>query len=270
MENQKFMDLSVDLIDEPEREMRSVIVREKMDELVKSIRRLGIIQPLRVAEKGERYEVICGHRRLLAAKALGLVTVPAIVADSSDDVALAEAVHENFVREDVNPVDLAGWLQQVKQAKGLTNEALSSLFGKSRGWAGHYLALLHCDGGIQAAVAAGQIDVASAQRLQSVEDPNVRHSLLKHAVVGGASQSVISRWVAGAKGESVYSETGPEMEVDQENVPEPEPLVFECAFCRGEKPSEDQVAMPVCSECFQAFRAAAKIEQKKIEEVEKE
>jgi len=270
MSKEIFMELSIDLIDEPEKELRSVISREGLDALIDSIRDRGVLQPLRVRENGERFEVICGHRRLLAARALGLATVPVVVAETSADSSAIEVVHENLIREDVNPIDLARWLQRVKREKGLTNEALSSLFGKSRGWSGHYLALLNCDGGIQAAVAAGQIDVISAQRLQSVVDPSTRHSLLTHAVKGGASQSVIAGWVAREKGNYV-SETESGVGPGDLGPIEAEPsLMFECLFCYAEKPAENQVLIPLCSECYQAFKEAEKLEHKKIGEEVKE
>lgn len=264
MESLKLNEISVDLIDPPERELRSVVIREKLDELVESIRILGIIQPLRLAQKGDRYEVICGNRRLMAARALGMPTVPAVVADGEGDTALVETVHENLMREDVNPIDLGRWLREVKDRKGLTNEALSSLFGRSHGWAGQYLVLLKCDGGIQAAVAAGQIDVISARKLQSIEDSNVRHSLLAHAVRGGASQAVIGSWVAREKagGRSSPGESGE----DQEEIPEPAsgppPLTLPCGWCGKIVPSEVMITVSFCIDCFGAFQEAVQNERK--------
>lgn len=262
VKNQKIDEVSVDLIDLPERELRSVIIREKLDELVESIRILGILQPLRLARKGDRYEVICGCRRLLAAKALGMPTVPCIVADSKGDTALVEAVHENIIREDVNPIDLGRWLREVKREKDLTNSEVSALFGKSHGWASQYLVLLKCDGGIQAAVAAGQIDVVSARRLQSVEDSNIRHSLLTHAVQGGASQATISGWVAREKIREKGDHAWGDGEESGEESEPPAELTFVCGWCGLDRPSEDMINVPFCSECFAAFKQAVKLEEK--------
>ena len=188
------------------------------------------------------------------------------MAESASDTALVEAVHENLIREDVNPIDLARWLREVKREKNLTNTELSTLFGKSHSWASQYLVLLNCDGGIQAAVAAGQIDVVSARRLQSVEDSNVRHSLLTHAVRGGASQTTISSWVArervskeGGMGNGVLPDSG--------EPPAPlAPLVFTCFYCGASTPSEEQISIPFCSECYQTFVQAVENEASKVKE----
>jgi len=265
MSKETYDAISVDLIDAPERELRSVMIREKLDELVESIRMIGIIQPLRLARKGERYEVICGHRRLMAAKALGLATVPAIVAESTSEIALVEAVHENLVREDVNAIDLARCLREVKREKNLTNSEVSALFGKSHGWAGQYMVLLNCDGGIQAAVAAGQLDIISARRLQSIEDDNTRHVLLTHAVRSGASQATIGGWVSREKAREDGGFSDGVLPDDGDPPAEPEALVFTCRWCGESNASEEMITMPFCSRCYQDYIHAMKLEAAQAE-----
>ena len=75
MEEAIFENVSIDEIDEPEDELRSEISQEKFDELVASIKTIGIIQPLALAQNEARYQIICGHRRFMAAKAIGLFLV---------------------------------------------------------------------------------------------------------------------------------------------------------------------------------------------------
>ncbi len=257
-------EVSIDLIDPDVPELRSMIAQEKFDELVDSIRALGIIQPLRLAKNGQKYEIVCGHRRYQAAKSLGLAAVPAVVVEGSAHDYLVDTVHENLMREDVNPMDLAQWLQDIKMEKGLTVEALSQMFGKSGGWAGHYLGLLKCDGDIQVAVAQGKIDVISARRLQTVPDAAVRHSLLGHVIQSGASQAVIAGWVKKEKASAGYvgSALGPaEPGADEETV---EIQSFLCGWCNEKKEVADQLMMSLCSVCYQSFREAAKVEQSRL------
>ncbi len=255
--------ISVDDIDESENELRSELIQEKFTELVDSIRKIGIFQPLLLTKRGERYDIVCGHRRYLAAKALGLAVVPAIILPGDAKDHLVETVHENMVREDVNSMDLATYLDKLRIEKGLTNEALSKMFGKSAAWAGHYLALLRCDPAIQQAVAVGKVDVLSARRLQTIKRPDVRSSLLGFVIKSGASQATIKGWVDREKANEggVDGRADPESEETEETA-EPE-YKFECCWCAEMYPMDEQISLPFCGICFQQFKEAVKLEERK-------
>ena len=101
----KFELIPLDRIKDPERPMRADLTPESVDELVFSIRDVGIIQPLVVSASGDNYEVIAGHRRLLAASVAGLTEAPCIIVDTKGLDREVMKMHENIAREDINPID---------------------------------------------------------------------------------------------------------------------------------------------------------------------
>src|ERR1700731_4447856 len=92
--------IPVGLIDTRSDQPRRRMGRSLLGELTESVRMHGILQPIRVRQKGDRYEVIAGARRLSAARQAGLSTVPAVIADVGDDEAYLETLVENIQRED--------------------------------------------------------------------------------------------------------------------------------------------------------------------------
>jgi len=253
------------MIDEPSLEIRSVIVRENFELLVDSIKRLGVLEPVKVKEVDGRYEIIYGNRRFLAARQAGLATIPAIVADGESDTAVEEMVHENLMREDLNPLDLANWLAQIKGMEGLSNEVLSAKFGFSRGWAEQYLALLKCDDNIQVAVAQGKIDIVSARRLQTIKDPVRREALLESAKRSGASQSVISGWVAQEQVREGTRPGVPQASGALDQVEKPPELTFICLWCNDKFSTEKMITARFCPECYSDLNTAINKERKESE-----
>jgi ParB family chromosome partitioning protein len=87
---------------------------DKLNELADSIRARGILQPIRVRRRGDGYQIIAGERRFRAALLAGLTDVPAIVVDQEDDQAYIDSLIENVQREDLNPIDRAEALRQLR------------------------------------------------------------------------------------------------------------------------------------------------------------
>jgi ParB family chromosome partitioning protein len=87
---------------------------DKLNELADSIRARGILQPIRVRRRGDGYQIIAGERRFRAALLAGLTDVPAIVVDQEDDQAYIDSLIENVQREDLNPLDRAEALRQLR------------------------------------------------------------------------------------------------------------------------------------------------------------
>src|SRR5207247_9171177 len=101
--------------------------------LAASIREVGILQPLVVRRSGDgRYELIAGERRLRAAKAAGLATVPIVLRDSEDADLLREALIENIHREDLNPIEQAEASRALLEALGVKQQELGARLGGAR------------------------------------------------------------------------------------------------------------------------------------------
>lgn len=156
-----------------------------LNELAVSIRNQGIIQPLLVRQlpgMPQRYEIVAGERRWRAAKLAGITEVPVIVTEYSDKEAMTVALVENLQREDLNPLEEAEALQALREAHGLSQEALAEQLGKSRSAVANSLRLLQLPPTIQEGLARGDISAGHARALLAVADAELR-ALLYAAII---------------------------------------------------------------------------------------
>ena len=119
--------IPTDRIKDPERPLRANLTPESVDDLVFSIREVGIIQPLIVCESGDGFELIAGHRRLLAAEVLQLNEVPCLVVETNNQDKEVLKLHENIGRQDISPIDWANHLDYLKQQYKLSNAKLAEM-----------------------------------------------------------------------------------------------------------------------------------------------
>lgn len=193
----EYRELPIGLIDAPALPSRSEMDPPLLDELTASIRDHGILQPLSVARCGERYEVIAGHRRLLAAKRAGLVVAPAIVYASADAALEAIKYAENRHREELNAADEAIWFNELLERDcGGDVDRLCAQLGEKRSYIENRLNLFAGDEEIFRALQAGKIGIGVAQQLNRCTSQQYRRYLLHQAIVGGATVAVASGWIA--------------------------------------------------------------------------
>ncbi|GAF05449.1 putative chromosome-partitioning protein ParB [Saccharicrinis fermentans DSM 9555 = JCM 21142] len=119
---------------------RSRFDEEKLDELAKSIEKIGVIQPLTVRKSGNKYQLIAGERRFRASKIAGLEKIPAYVRTADDETMLEMALVENIQREDLDPIEIAISYQRLIDECKLTQESMSERVGKKRATVTNYLA----------------------------------------------------------------------------------------------------------------------------------
>lgn len=182
---------------QPRREFR----QEELDELIHSVREFGVLQPIVVrplaaAENGASFELIMGERRLRAATAAGLATIPAVVRETADDAMLRDALLENLHRANLNPLEEASAYQQLLADFGITQDELATRLGRSRPQVTNTLRLLRLPEKIQAQVAVGVLSAGHARALLSVDDPAAQASLAEKIV----SQSLTVRQAEEAAG----------------------------------------------------------------------
>lgn len=152
---------------------RTEFDQEQLEELIASIREVGVLQPIVVrplpGDSG-KYELIMGERRLRATKAIGLDTIPAVVKDTKDDDMLRDALLENLHRAQLNPLEEASAYQQLLQDFGITQEALAARIGRSRPQISNTLRLLRLPASVQSKVAAGVLSAGHARAILAVGD----------------------------------------------------------------------------------------------------
>ena len=131
-ENDAVKTLSIDLIDNNPGQPRKQFDEEKLQELANSIEQHGIVQPLIVKKKGERYTIIAGERRFRAARLAGIKDIPVIVRDMDDREVMEVALIENIQRENLNPIEEAAAISFLMRQHDLTQEEVAKRLSKSR------------------------------------------------------------------------------------------------------------------------------------------
>src|SRR5882672_5180876 len=180
-------EVAIDLIDPSSFQPRSVFDGAKLDELARSIRANGVVQPLLLRRKGSRFELIAGERRWRAAQRAGLTKVPAIVRSVSDEKLLEIALIENIQREDLNPIEEARAYKKLIDALGLTQETVAERVGRDRSYVTNYLRLLKLPEDLQELLQAGRMSTGHARALLGVDDPDIQRRIARKIIEQGLS-----------------------------------------------------------------------------------
>lgn len=183
------------LIDEPAVAIRSTFDEVQLGELAASIRDMGLIQPIIVKPAGDRYEVVAGHRRLIACQLAHLDPVPCLVRAAGAIDPNAVKIAENYYREPVNPAEEAAFLDNLLNTQcGGDTDNLAALIKHSRSYVEDRLTLHRGDPRILEALKQRQISLTVARELNRVKDADLRLVYTEAAIRGGATASVIRTW----------------------------------------------------------------------------
>jgi ParB family chromosome partitioning protein len=157
---------------------RQAITEESLAELAASIREHGVIQPLVVTQAGDEYQLIAGERRWRAAQLAGLVTVPAIIKETTPQQMLELALVENVQRADLNPLEEASAYRQLMDEFGLTQEEVAERVGKSRTAVANTVRLLRLPDDLKEALATGRISEGHARAILSLPTARLQRQAL--------------------------------------------------------------------------------------------
>jgi len=175
VEQHNVVELNIDELQPGQYQPRLQLREEGLAELAESIREQGVLQPLIVrvvtltAGGPTRYEIVAGERRWRAARLAGLVTVPVMVRDLTDQSALAVALIENLQREDLNPVDQARSMSRLIEEFALTHDEIAKALGRSRAAVTNFLRLLDLADVVKDFLVQGSIDMGHARALLPLE-----------------------------------------------------------------------------------------------------
>jgi len=196
----RFAELDPTRITPNPRQPRQVFDEEAQDELVRSVREVGVLQPVvvrRIAGPGEaRYELVMGERRWRAAQAAGLLTIPAIIRQTADDVMLRDALLENLHRAELNPLEEAAAYDQLLKDFGCTQDELAERIGRSRPQISNTIRLLKLPPSVQRRLAAGVLSAGHARALLGLPDAAGQERLAQRIVAEGLSVRSVEEIVA--------------------------------------------------------------------------
>jgi len=162
---------------------------QELEDLVVSIKKHGVLQPITVTEKDDGgYELIAGERRLRASQIAGLATVPALVRNATRQEKLEFALIENIQRQNLNPIEEAFAYERLMQEFGLTQEQVAEQVGKARSTVANMVRLLDLPEEIQKALMDGKLSPGKAKALLSLKD--VKEQKAVFASMMGESMTV--------------------------------------------------------------------------------
>jgi len=197
VEGARFAELPVGQVHPNPRQPRQVFDADAQAELVRSIRAVGLLQPVVVRPTGaDAYELVMGERRWRAVTEAELDTIPAIVRETRDDAMLRDALLENLHRAQLNPLEEAGAYQQLLDDFGCTQDELASRVGRSRPQITNTLRLLRLSPPVQRRVAAGVLSAGHARALVTIDDAEAQERLALRTVAEGLSVRALEEMVA--------------------------------------------------------------------------
>ena len=186
--HEKVMMIKIDQIQASRFQPRINFSPEKIDELAKSIREKGIIQPVLVRSIGENYyELIAGERRLRAAKKLGLAEMPAIIRRVADADLLEMSIIENIQREELNVVEEAKAYRRLAQEFGLTQDTIADRVVKDKSSISNLLRILNLPIVIQDFISKNLITFGHAKALMSIHDEKRQITFCEEIIEKGLS-----------------------------------------------------------------------------------
>ena len=170
-------EVDISLIDNNPKQPRKIFDPTLLDELAQSIKIYGVIQPILLTKKGDRYLIVAGERRFRASIIAGKKTIPAIIKDLDDKEVKEIALLENIQRQDLNPIETARAMKELMDTYGWTQETLADRLGKSRPSIANNLRLLSLCPEVIDLVEKGKLSAGHARSLVVVTNPEVQLKL---------------------------------------------------------------------------------------------
>lgn len=194
-----FQELDITQIEPSPHQPRRDIDTAQIEELAKSIRQEGLLQPIVVRKNGERYQLVAGERRWRACQSLEMKKILARVVHVGESSAAAIALIENLQRENLNPIEESLGYASLMRDFDLTQEAVAERVGKPRSSIANALRLLQLSRETQGFISRGLLSVGHAKVLLGLENEEQRTLLARRIVEKGLSVRDTERLVQGLK-----------------------------------------------------------------------
>jgi ParB family chromosome partitioning protein len=189
------IELSLDDIAPNPYQPRQAWNEEQLRELADSIKENGVIQPIIVRQKGNKYEIVAGERRFRASEIAGLQKIPAMVRKTDDSEMLALALVENIQRADLNPIEKAKAYQNFMETFGLTQEQAAQKLGQDRSVVANFIRLLNLPSEVKQMLVDGSLDMGHARAILALPTDDLRKRLANRALAGRLSVREVERLV---------------------------------------------------------------------------
>ncbi|MCX6549595.1 MAG: ParB/RepB/Spo0J family partition protein [Acidobacteria bacterium] len=203
------LEIDIDRISPNHYQPRAHADESRIDELARSIKSSGLIQPIVVRRVGNAYQIIAGERRWRAAQRAGLLKVPVTLRDvpeGQEQKLLELALVENLQREDLNPIEEAFAYKRLVDEFDLTQDEVAAAVGKDRSTVANLLRLLKLPQDVRDEVSANNLSMGHARALLALEKEQDQRNLAREIVARGWSvretEQMVTRALTKAKGGS--------------------------------------------------------------------
>jgi len=246
----EYQDIDLKLIDEPDGRIRLEIDQDEIESLADSIKEVGQIQPINLAIKGKRFEIIAGHLRYLAMQKLGRSTIKAIVKDVPKKEMVLIRASENLKRQNLSPIEEGAIYADLVDEHGMTKMGIAEKFGTPASTIRARIDLLRLQTEIQKLIHKGLISVAVGEELNNIDDKRELIKNLDYAVNNGCSLETAKEWVKDYRKSLTYEPTG-----TGGGNPIGEPLIDKpnyqaCELCSNPVEVQDMKIIRICEGCF--------------------
>jgi ParB family transcriptional regulator, chromosome partitioning protein len=189
---------------------RVIFDESALEELAASIREHGVLQPVLIRPRGpSQFQLVAGERRWRAARLAGLATIPALVEELDDDVALEIAIIENLQREDLSPLEEASMYDRMIKDRGYSVRKLAQKLGKDKGYLENRLRLADAPEEIRDLVSVRKDTLSHAYELMKIEDPKKRRRLAGQVARGELSLVKLREKIEGRPVRATAPDDGP-------------------------------------------------------------
>jgi len=251
---QQIKEIPIEKIKVGAHEQRMDLEDEGIEDLARSISRLGVIVPLHVVLAGDSFTLVCGHRRLRAAGRAGLEQLPCIVVDPEKGEAAETSFAENFYRRDLTPVELACALKDCLAVGTLTVKELAAGFHRSEHWVHSMIAVAGWPADVLGEIHRESISVSAGSNLACVTDDTYRAFLVRNAVEQGATARTTASWLQAWRAMQPAEEAITLEPVNGRPAPQPAVPQAPCLCCSQIFPVNEMSHVPVCGACIQIIR----------------
>jgi ParB family chromosome partitioning protein len=208
---ERSLDVDTDLLRPNKFQPRTQMDDERIEDLSRSIRANGIIQPIIVRKVDQGFEIVAGERRWRAAQRAGLLKVPVVVRDIPEDRLLAVALIENIQREDLNPIEEAFAYRRLAEEFHLTQEQIADAVGKDRSSIANTVRLLRLPQEVRTNVASNALSMGHARAILALAGEAAQVRLARDIIARSLS---VRETEALVKKASAPAESKPEKKAD--------------------------------------------------------
>jgi ParB family chromosome partitioning protein len=199
LKDERYAEVAVEEVSPNPLQPRMKFDPDSIEELARSMRESGVIQPILVVPEGETYKIIVGERRWRAAQKAGLRKIPVLIRQIPIERQLEISLIENLHREDLNPLEIARVYERLIRELGYTQEVIADRVGKDRTSVSNYLRLLNLPELVQGYLSENQISMGHARALLALEGAESQISLAREIVQKNLTVREVERIISGRR-----------------------------------------------------------------------